>query len=53
MEHMTEVRGEAVHVCARILLKYTLSVDQTSLGLGVSQNCYAGRGSELLPDYFW
>ena len=28
MEHMTEVRGEAVHVCARILLKYTLHVDE-------------------------
>ena len=25
---MTEVRGEAVHVCARILLKYTLNVDE-------------------------
>ena len=28
LEHMTEVRGEAVHVCARILLKYTLHVDE-------------------------
>ena len=28
MEHMTEARGEAVHVCARILLKYTLNVDE-------------------------
>ena len=28
MEQMTEVRGEAVHVCARILLKYTLNVDE-------------------------
>src|SRR5574337_719240 len=25
---MTEARGEAVHVCARILLKYTLNVDE-------------------------
>jgi hypothetical protein len=25
---MTEVRGEAVHVRARILLKYTLNVDE-------------------------
>ena len=28
MEHTTEVRGEAVHVCARILLKYTLNIDE-------------------------
>ena len=28
MEHMTEARGEAVHVCARILLKYTLNIDE-------------------------
>ena len=28
MEHMTEVRGEAVHVCARILLKCTLNIDE-------------------------
>ena len=28
MEHMTEVRGEAVHVCARILLKCTFNVDE-------------------------
>ena len=28
LEHMTEARGEAVHVCARILLKYTLNVDE-------------------------
>ena len=28
MEHMTEVRGEAVHVCARILLKYTINIDE-------------------------
>ena len=25
---MTEVRGEAEHVCARILLKYTLNIDE-------------------------
>ena len=25
---MTEVRGEAVHVCARILLKYTINIDE-------------------------
>ena len=25
---MTEARGEAVHVCARILLKYTLNIDE-------------------------
>ena len=28
MEHMTEARGEAVHVCARILLKCTFNVDE-------------------------
>ena len=28
MEHMTEARVEAVHVCARILLKYTLNVEE-------------------------
>jgi len=28
LEHTTEVRGEAVHVCARILLKYTLNIDE-------------------------
>ena len=25
---ISEARGEAVHVCARILLKYTLNVDE-------------------------
>ena len=30
MEHMTEVRGEAVHVCARILLKYTINIDEVN-----------------------
>ena len=28
MEHMTEARVEAVHVCARILLKYTINIDE-------------------------
>ena len=28
MEHTTEVRGEAVQVCARILLKYNINIDE-------------------------
>ena len=41
MEHMTEARGEAVHVCARILLKYTLNVDEENK---VEENLLFGSG---------
>ena len=48
---MTEVRGEAVHVCARILLKYTLNVDEENkVGgkLTVWFICSIGLGTECL-----